>query len=653
MISDDVVLLQDGRYEQKIQVDRRRLEAMITGVPATETGFIFINAEDFFNKVKQYSGAEVCWPSQLKIGAKTKKDPFVKVIGTIDEIEMAKKYIHATLQVKKERVTLKMEIHHSIHSHIIGKAGRGIQQVMRSTGCHIHFPDSNKYTDSANKSDQVSISGPPLNIENARKHLRAISPLVLTFDLPWIFPKEPEVTRFPSEVVLTLRAITPTLYSCVLRANAGDDLIILQAINVIMAQFHVPEEFPLTVRTTFNVKEDLLQILRSGEDSQRLHRLAQRFGVHLQLPEASQPVLIYGPSSGVLLVRKFIMGLSPIVLSFDVHIGELRADIERTQKDFGVLVFSKKKNNAHDLMAVSIRSTEENMLNILRAREFLLGLTLTNYLDNEYTGLEVPQATPPEEKLIMPMNSLFDALPETPKSPDPLDSPIASSILKGAKEYNKKNDLWNKTVAARADRDQMLMKATQAIFDDTALTKSVPRYPTDLWAGYGFSCSLPADLLKGILDISEENEVPEGRPILGRDAKTPPRGLCAVREEDELSEFSGSFSSNSMNSANRVFERKNRSAFSASTSIFDSSPIVSEFTWDIRVFVDPAMVLAQLGCSEYMTQLREQEIDMHAFLLLDEQNLKDIGVSTIGARKKIHHAIIKLRESARMHGYAI
>ncbi|KHJ89619.1 hypothetical protein OESDEN_10553 [Oesophagostomum dentatum] len=502
----------------------------------------------------------------------------------------------------------------------------------------------------------VKVIGTMEQIEKAKKYivstLQAISPLVLTFDLPWVFPKEPEVTQFPPEVALTFRAVTPTLYSCMLRANAGDDLIILQAISVIMAQFHVPDEFPLTVRTTFNVKEEMLQSLRKGDDSQRLNRLAQRFGVHLQLPEASQPVLIYGPSSGVLLVRKFIMGLSPVVLSFDVHIGELRSDIESTQKDFGVSIYSKKKTNTQDLMAVSLRSTEENMLNILRAREFLLGLTLTSYLDNEYTGLETPQV--PEEKLILPINPLFDSIPETPKSPDPLDSPIASSILKGAKEYNKKNDLWNKTVAARADREQMLLKATQAIFDDTALAKSVPRYPTDLWAGYGFSCSLPADLLKGILDIPEENEVPEGRPILGRDAKTPPtRGLCAVREEDELSEFSGSFSSNSMNSANRVFERKNRSAFSASTSIFDSSPIVSEFTWDIRVFVDPAMVLAQLGCSEYMTQLREQEIDMHAFLLLDEQNLKDIGVSTIGARKKIHHAIIKLRESARMHGYAI
>ncbi|VDO21195.1 unnamed protein product [Haemonchus placei] len=132
MISDDVVLLQDGRYEMKIQVDRRRLEAMITGI--------------FYVQVKSYSGAEVCWPSQLKIGAKTKKDPFVKVIGTLNEIEQAKKYISSALQVKKERVTLKMDIHHSIHSHIIGKAGRGIQQIMRSTGCHIHFPDSNKYT---------------------------------------------------------------------------------------------------------------------------------------------------------------------------------------------------------------------------------------------------------------------------------------------------------------------------------------------------------------------------------------------------------------------------------------------------------------------------------------------------------------------------
>jgi hypothetical protein len=58
---------------------------------------------------------------------------------------------------------------------------------------------------------------------------------------------------------------------------------------------------------------------------------------------------------------------------------------------------------------------------------------------------------------------------------------------------------------------------------------------------------------------------------------------------------------------------------------------------------------------------------MPAFLLLDEQNLKDIGVSTLGARKKIFNAIISklfstkknriknlgLRESALTYGYRI
>jgi hypothetical protein len=79
----------------------------------------------------------------------------------------------------------------------------------------------------------------------------------------------------------------------------------------------------------------------------------------------------------------------------------------------------------------------------------------------------------------------------------------------------------------------------------------------------------------------------------------------------------------------------------------------NDINWDIQIFVEPAMVLAQLGCSEYLPQFRDQEIDMQAFLLLDEQNLKDIGVSTMGARKKIFNAILKLRDSARKRGYSI
>ncbi|WKY03360.1 hypothetical protein Q1695_004810 [Nippostrongylus brasiliensis] len=389
-------------------------------------------------------------------------------------------------------------------------------------------------------------------------------------------------------------------------------------------------------------------------DGRLLDRLIQHYGVQLQLLQPPEPVVLYGSSTGVLRVRKLILGFSPITLAFDAPVNELRLDMDTIEKEFLVSLYLKKKMNAPELMTVSLRSEEENVLNVIRAREWMTGSSPTTTLDDEFTPLNGALFRNTQESKDMferRLCSWVDSQSEMPKSPDPIDSPIASSILKGAQEFNRESEFWMKSMSLRSDRNRMLLKATQAVFDDSVASKS-PRYPTDLWVGYGFSCSLPAELLKGILEIPSQETQPEENIKLRTDA-TPPRGLCSVREEDELSEFSASFNSTLVASFNRVHETKAPKGFSASTSTFDSSPIVSELTWDIRVFVDPAMVLAQLGCSEYMTQLREQEIDMHAFLLLDEQNLKDIGVSTIGARKKIHHAIIKLRESARLHGYAI
>ena len=54
---------------------------------------------------------------------------------------------------------------------------------MEETGCHIHFPDSNR-SGSTEKSNQVSIAGEPAGVESARRKIRALLPIVLTFDLP-------------------------------------------------------------------------------------------------------------------------------------------------------------------------------------------------------------------------------------------------------------------------------------------------------------------------------------------------------------------------------------------------------------------------------------------------------------------------------------
>ena len=129
------------------------------------------------------TGTMVTWPSKLKIGAKSKKDPHVKVCGLEQNVKRAKEMILDKLDARSTRVTLKMDVPHTEHSHVIGKGGSTIKKVMEETGCHIHFPDSNR-SGSTEKSNQVSIAGEPAGVESARRKIRALLPIVLTFDLP-------------------------------------------------------------------------------------------------------------------------------------------------------------------------------------------------------------------------------------------------------------------------------------------------------------------------------------------------------------------------------------------------------------------------------------------------------------------------------------
>ncbi|XP_076365853.1 protein bicaudal C homolog 1-like [Tachypleus tridentatus] len=75
-----------------------------------------------------------------------------------------------------------MDISYTDHSHIIGKGGKNIQRVMDETGCHIHFPDSNRNSLN-NKSNQVSIAGQPGGVEKARCRVRTMLPVSLNIEI--------------------------------------------------------------------------------------------------------------------------------------------------------------------------------------------------------------------------------------------------------------------------------------------------------------------------------------------------------------------------------------------------------------------------------------------------------------------------------------
>ena len=79
------------------------------------------NGEVFFQNVMDETGTMVTWPSKLKIGAKSKKDPHVKVCGLQENVKRAKEIILDKLDARSTRVTLKMDVPHTEHSHVIGK----------------------------------------------------------------------------------------------------------------------------------------------------------------------------------------------------------------------------------------------------------------------------------------------------------------------------------------------------------------------------------------------------------------------------------------------------------------------------------------------------------------------------------------------------
>ncbi|XP_013140766.1 PREDICTED: uncharacterized protein LOC106105087 [Papilio polytes] len=158
-------------------------------------------------------------------------DPHVRIAGRADDVKRAREKIMQVLDTRSNRVTMKIDVSYTDHSHIIGKGGLTIKRVMEDTGCHIHFPDSNR-TSATEKSNQVSIAGDMERVERARARVRALTPLVFSFELPIaesiILSAETRSAGAPVRVVVCLRvSACPRLW--VLCVGAGDRMRLVKS----------------------------------------------------------------------------------------------------------------------------------------------------------------------------------------------------------------------------------------------------------------------------------------------------------------------------------------------------------------------------------------------------------------------------------------
>nr|KAF6365761.1 ankyrin repeat and sterile alpha motif domain containing 3 [Pipistrellus kuhlii] len=62
---------------------------------------------------------------------------------------------------------------------------------------------------------------------------------------------------------------------------------------------------------------------------------------------------------------------------------------------------------------------------------------------------------------------------------------------------------------------------------------------------------------------------------------------------------------------------------------------------------DLATLLEQIGCLKYLQLFEEQDVDLRIFLTLTESDLKEIGITLFGPKRKMTSAIARWHSSAR------
>uniref|UniRef100_A0A671RLQ2 Protein bicaudal C homolog 1-like n=1 Tax=Sinocyclocheilus anshuiensis TaxID=1608454 RepID=A0A671RLQ2_9TELE len=393
--------------EERFRVDRKKLEIML--LAATEGR---VNGgEDFFQKVMEETDTQIAWPSKLKIGAKSKKDPHIKVSGKRDNVKEAKEKIMSVLDTKSNRVTLKMDVSHTEHSHVIGKGGNNIKKVMEDTGCHIHFPDSNR-NNQAEKSNQVSIAGQPGGVEAARARIRELLPLVLMFELPVIVqlnpdPSSPAIQHISQTYNISVAFKQRSrLYGAtgVVRGSQNNAEAVKRGTAVLLEHLTGNLASAITVSTQLDIAPQH-HLFIMGRNGSNIKHIMQRTGAQVHFPDPNCPqkkstVYVQGTIDSVCLARQYLMGCLPLVLMFDI-----KEDIEvepqcitslMEQLDVFISVKPKPKQPSK---SVIVKSVERNALNMYEARRYL---------------------------------SNSSSPPSTPAPPPPLSFPVGLDILASA-----------------------------------------------------------------------------------------------------------------------------------------------------------------------------------------------------------------------------
>ncbi|XP_052002019.1 protein bicaudal C homolog 1-B-like isoform X1 [Xyrauchen texanus] len=373
--------------EERFRVDRKKLETMLL---AASEGRIN-GGDDFFQKVMDETNTQIAWPSKLKIGAKSKKDPHIKVSGKREDVREAKKKIMSVLDTKSNRVTLKMDVSHTEHSHVIGKGGNNIKRVMEETGCHIHFPDSNRHSQ-GEKSNQVSIAGQQTGVEAARVKIRELLPLVLMFECSGVVQQvdcsSPVVQHISHTYNISISFKPPSrLYgnTAIVRGNQNNANGVKRGTALLLEHLAGSLAGSVLVSTQLDIAPQH-HLFLLGRNGANIKHITQHTGAHIHIPDLNttmhsptyssrSAVYIQGSINEVCAARQQLMGCLPLVLMFDI-----KEEMEVASQVYTALMeqldvfISIKPKPKQPSKSVIVKSVERNAGSMYEVRRILLGL---------------------------------------------------------------------------------------------------------------------------------------------------------------------------------------------------------------------------------------------------------------------------------------
>uniref|UniRef100_A0AAR2J0T6 SAM domain-containing protein n=1 Tax=Pygocentrus nattereri TaxID=42514 RepID=A0AAR2J0T6_PYGNA len=460
---------------------------------SVSTVTVFLSVSEL-RTVMEETGTQIAWPSKLKIGAKSKKDPHIKVSGKRDNVKEAKEKIMSVLDTKSNRVTLKMDVSHTEHSHVIGKGGNNIKKVMEDTGCHIHFPDSNR-NNQAEKSNQVSIAGQPGGVEAARARIRELLPLVLMFELPVIVqlnpdPSSPAIQHISQTYNISVAFKQRSrLYGAtgVVRGSQNNVAAVKRGTAVLLEHLAGSLASAITVSTQLDIAPQH-HLSMMGRNGSNIKHIMQRTGAQVHFPDPNCPqkkstVYIQGSIDSVCLARQYLMGCLPLVLMFDIK-EDVAVDpqcITSLMEQLDVFISVKPKPKQPS-KSVIVKSVERNALNMYEARRYLLGLDSSGVPSAAPTPVSCPVGLDILTSAGLGLTSLGLLGPtaaslSTPSTPNSLLNALNSSIspLHAPSSGTPSPTLWSNSLASPTSTPGfssplMIHPATQATLTSILLS---------------------------------------------------------------------------------------------------------------------------------------------------------------------------------------